>query len=323
MLPVTSRSRSGPRRRCERGAETDARIVEFSPGAEEIFGYTREEAVGERLAILHVNEDVAKFPATVQALREGKSGLTAETVLVRKSGKTFPALLTLYPLVDERGELNAVLGVTIDITERKRAERERELNFSRLQKIVEGAIRTMARIVEIRDPYTAGHQERVAALARAVATEMGLPEDRVEALYMAGAIHDIGKISVPAEILSKPGRLSDPEFDMIKAHSFIGYDILKGIEFPWPIADIVFQHHERINGSGYPRGLAGEDIWLEARILGVADVVEAMASHRPYRPARGLDAALEEISQNKGLLYDPQVAEACLRLFAERRFTFE
>jgi len=206
---------------------------------------------------------------------------------------------------------------------RQRAEEELERSFSSLQRIVEGTIQTMSRIVEIRDPYTAGHQQRVAALARAIAVELHLPEDQVAGLYMAGAIHDVGKISVPAEILSKPGRLTEPEFDMIKAHSFIGYDILSGVEFPWPIADIVLQHHERIDGSGYPKGLTGEDIRLEARILGVADVVEAMASHRPYRPARGLDVALEEIAQNKGVLYDPQVADACLKIFAEKRFTLE
>ena len=228
-----------------------------------------------------------------------------------------------YPIKDKEGTVQQVVHVVRDITERKRTEEELRQSFSKLQKIVAGAIQTMARIVEIRDPYTAGHQQRVAALARAIAVELHVPQDQVAGLYMAGSIHDVGKISVPAEILSKPGRLSDLEFDMIKAHSFIGYDILSGIEFPWPIADIVLQHHERMDGSGYPKGLAGEDIRLEARILGVADVVEAMASHRPYRPARGQDAALEEISQNKGVLYDPQVADACLRLFAEKGFKLE
>jgi HD-GYP domain-containing protein (c-di-GMP phosphodiesterase class II) len=153
---------------------------------------------------------------------------------------------------------------------------------------------------------------------------MGLPEEQIEGIHMAGLVHDIGKINVPAEILSKPGRLNDLEFGLIKAHAQVGYGILDGgIDFPWPVAEIVFQHHERIDGSGYPQGLSGEEILLEARILSVADVVEAMASHRPYRPARGIDAALEEISQNRGILYDPEVVDTCLKLFIEKGFKFE
>ncbi|GAF81991.1 unnamed protein product, partial [marine sediment metagenome] len=169
----------------------------------------------------------------------------------------------------------------------------------------------------------AGHQRRVTTLATSIATEMGRSEELIQGISMGGIVHDIGKIYVPAEILSKPTRLSEVEFDMIKAHCQAGYDILKPVEFPWPIAQIVFQHHERMDGSGYPSGLSGEDILLEARILAVADVVEAMASHRPYRPALGIDKALEEIVQNKGKLYDPKVTDACKKLFAEGRFKFE
>jgi HD-GYP domain-containing protein (c-di-GMP phosphodiesterase class II) len=163
----------------------------------------------------------------------------------------------------------------------------------------------------------------VAELARAIASEMGLSEERIDGLYMAGIIHDLGKISVPAEILSKPGRLSDAEFQLVKTHPQVGYDILKNIEFPWPIAQITLQHHERLNGSGYPQGLSGEDMLLEAKILAVADVVEAMASHRPYRAALGLQKALNEIFQNQGILYDYTVVAACLRLFNEKKFFFE
>lgn len=181
----------------------------------------------------------------------------------------------------------------------------------------------MASVVEIKDPYTAGHQKRVTRLASAIAEELGLPKEQIEGIRIAGLIHDIGKVSIPAEILSKPGRITDLEFSVIKTHSQAGYDILKTIEFPWPIAQIVLQHHERLNGSGYPQGLSGEEILLEARILGVADVVEAMASHRPYRPALGIDKALEEITQNRGILYDARVAEACLKLFADKGFTLE
>ena len=168
----------------------------------------------------------------------------------------------------------------------------------------------MAQTVEVRDPYTAGHQKRVSNLARGIAREMNLSPILIEGIVMAGNIHDIGKISVPAEILSKPGILTEIQFALIKAHPKTGYEILKGIDFPWDIARIVLQHHERMDGSGYPQGLCDDDILLEARILAVADVVEAMTSHRPYRPALGVENALEEIVSKKGVLYDPRVAAA-------------
>jgi response regulator RpfG family c-di-GMP phosphodiesterase len=209
------------------------------------------------------------------------------------------------------------------LTERKQAEEKLQHTLAKLRKALGGIIQAMALTVEARDPYTAGHQRRVSNLARAIGEEMGVSEEQIDGIRMAGAIHDIGKISVPAEILSKPGRLNDLEYSMIKTHPEIAYDILKTIEFPWRVAEIVLQHHERMNGSGYPQGLSGEDILLEARILGVADVVEAMASHRPYRSALGIDRALKEISQNKGILYDSEVVDACLNLFAEKGFMLE
>jgi HD-GYP domain-containing protein (c-di-GMP phosphodiesterase class II) len=181
----------------------------------------------------------------------------------------------------------------------------------------------MVSAVEARDPYTAGHQIRSANLARAIATEMGLSEGKIEGIRMAGSIHDIGKLSIPAEILSKPTKLSDIEFGLIKEHSRRGFEMLKDVESPWPLAEIVYQHQERMDGSGYPRHLKGDDILMEARILAVADVVEAMASHRPYRPALGIDAALNEIEKNKGTIYDKTVADACLRLFHEKGYKFE
>jgi putative nucleotidyltransferase with HDIG domain len=163
----------------------------------------------------------------------------------------------------------------------------------------------------------------VADLARSIADQMGLDKEKVEALRMAASIHDLGKISIPSEILSKPGRLNDNEFDLIKTHPQVGYDILKKIDFPWPIAMIVLQHHERVNGSGYPQGLKDGDIMREARILGVADVVEAMVSHRPYRTAHKLEVALAEISKNRDVLYDPEVVDSCLKLFRENDFAFK
>jgi putative two-component system response regulator len=193
---------------------------------------------------------------------------------------------------------------------------------AKLQEVLDGVIQVVAQIVESRDPYTSGHQQRVAEIACAIAEKMGFSQDRVKGIRMAGIIHDLGKISVPAEILSKPGRLNDMEFGLIKTHPRTGYDILKGIEFPWPIAEMVYQHHERMDGSGYPRGLKGKEILPEAQILGVADVVEAMASHRPYRAALGTDAALDEISRNRGVLYDSQVVDACLKVLRDGGFKF-
>ncbi len=178
----------------------------------------------------------------------------------------------------------------------------------------------MAIVVESRDPYTAGHQRRVADLARSIASEMGLSKDRIEGIRTASSIHDIGKISVPAEILSKPIKLSDAEFSLIKIHSQAGYDILKDIDFPWPVARMILEHHERINGSGYPWGLKGKDLLIESKIIAVADVVEAIASHRPYRPSLGLETALEEISVNRGVLFDNNVVDACIRLFRENGY---
>jgi PAS domain S-box-containing protein len=210
-----------------------------------------------------------------------------------------------------------------DITERKRAETSLREGLAKLRSTLKASIDSLASAIEMRDPYTAGHQERVTRLARAIAVEMGLGEDRVQAIEIAGVIHDLGKLYVPAEILSKPTKLTDLEYAMIKMHAQAGYTILSKIDFPWPIAQIVHQHHELVNGSGYPRGLTGKEILLEARILCVADVVEAMSSHRPYRPSLGISTALEEVAQKRGILYDREVVDACLRLFREKGFKFD
>jgi putative nucleotidyltransferase with HDIG domain len=209
-----------------------------------------------------------------------------------------------------------------DIVRRKSAEAEVQSTLAKLRSAMGGIVQAMALTVERRDPYTAGHQRRVSDLARGVAVEMALSNHQIDGIRIAGLIHDLGKICVPAEILSKPGQLSEIEHTLIKDHPQVGYEILKEIEFPWPVAQIVLQHHERIDGSGYPAGLCGEDILVEARTLAVADVVEAMASHRPYRPTLGRDMALEEISQNRGVLYDPDVVDACMKLLLEKDFQF-
>ena len=201
-------------------------------------------------------------------------------------------------------------------------EKVREKTSS-LQTTLNGIVSALAMVVEMRDPYTAGHQLRVSRLACAIAQEIGLSEEQIRGIQVMGCLHDIGKIIVPAEILSKPSKLTDYEFNMIKAHPEAGYNILKGIIFPWPVATAVFQHHERINGSGYQSGCSGDEIIIEAKIIAVSDVIESMASHRPYRPALGIEAALEEIQKNEGIIYDFEVAEVCLDLFREKGFTFE
>jgi PAS domain S-box-containing protein len=211
-------------------------------------------------------------------------------------------------------------GIMRNITERKLADEKLQQTLESLRKAVGTTIQVLAYAVETRDPYTAGHQVRSADLARTIGTEIGLPQDKIDAIRIAGSIHDIGKLSIPAEILSKPNKLSDIEFSLIKEHARKGYEMLKDVESPWPLAEIVYQHHERMDGSGYPRNLKGEAILIEARILAVADVMEAMASHRPYRPGLGIDAALNEIEKNKGIFYDDAVASACLRLFREKGF---
>lgn len=209
------------------------------------------------------------------------------------------------------------------LRERDRAQEELQEGLDKLQRAIEGIIKVIAVTVETRDPYTAGHQRRVASLASAISKELGLSQDHIDGINMAGLIHDCGKISVPAEILSKPTKLIDIEFSIIKNHSQIGYDILKTIEFPWPVEQIVLQHHERENGTGYPQGLEKKDIIIEAKIIAVSDVVEAMASDRPYRPALGIKEALEEIRNNSGILYDSDVVDACLKIISSGMFKFE
>ena len=209
-----------------------------------------------------------------------------------------------------------------EIVERKLAEYKLKQSYNQLENNLDEMVRAMSLTVEERDPYTAGHQRRTTELAVALGREMGLSDHQCKGLRMAGLIHDMGKIAIPAEILSKPGGLNNVEFQLIKRHPQVGYDILKQFDFPWSVDRIVLQHHERLNGSGYPQGLAGENILLEARILCIADVVETIESHRPYRPGRGIDVALEEIRSNRGLLYDPQGVDACLALFKSKNFHY-
>ena len=211
--------------------------------------------------------------------------------------------VTIFPIRESNGKIANAVVQHIDITDRKRAEEKLQHTLDILREAVSTTIQVMVSAVETRDPYTAGHQIRVADLSCAIASEMGFSSNEIEGIRMAASIHDIGKLSVPAEILSKPTKLSDIEFALIKEHARSGYEILKKVESPWPLAEIAYQHHERMDGSGYPRKLKGEDIIIEARILAVADTIEAIASNRPYRPGFGIDTALDEVEKNRGILY--------------------
>lgn len=220
----------------------------------------------------------------------------------------------------ELTRLNAQL--RLEIAERRQAEARLQQSYRKLQQNLDEIVQAMSSTVEERDPYTAGHQRRATSLAMALAQEMGLSAQAVKGLQMAGLIHDMGKISIPAEILSKPGRLNAAELQLIRRHPQVAFDILRRIDFPWPVGRIVLQHHERMDGSGYPQGLRGEEILLEARILSVADVVETIESHRPYRPGLGREEALEEVARHRGRLYDAAVVDACLRLFREKNYQY-
>lgn len=224
---------------------------------------------------------------------------------------------------NDGGKVQGVINYVRDITYRLRVEEAIEDSLRKVQKTLNGTVSAIASLIENRDPYTAGHQRRVVKISTAIAEEMGLSQNLIDGLRVIGFLHDIGKMAVPAEILCKPGKLNEYEFNIIKAHPQIAFDILKEIEFPWPVAKAVLQHHERLDGSGYPAGLSGKAIILEARILAVADVTEAIISHRPYRPALGLEIALEEISQNSGVLYDQDVVNGCLTLLREKNFDFD
>jgi PAS domain S-box-containing protein/putative nucleotidyltransferase with HDIG domain len=299
-------------------------IIECNDAAARIFGYSHEEMVGRGTDFLHIDQThFEQFGRHLMAAFEDPGYYATEFEMRRKDGGVFPTEHFVRPVHEPDGRILYVVSVVRDITERKHAEEELKQTTEKLRKSLAGTIQALSSTVETRDPYTAGHQRKVSNLARTIAQEMGLPNDTVDNIRLAGIIHDIGKISVPVEILSKPGKISDIEMSLIKAHSQEGYDILKDVGLPYPIAEMVLQHHERLDGSGYPQGLKKEQILLETKIICVADVVEAIASNRPYRPAKGIDAALEEIEKNKGILYDEKAVEACLRLFREKGFQLE
>ena len=289
-----------------------------------------------RSGITQISQDIANDPHYLQwresMLKHGYASSIALPLLNRD--KVVFGVLTVYAeevnaftlseielLEQMAGDLAFGVRTLYTSHERDLALAQNQRQLTQLQDSLEGTVRAIARIGEMRDPYTAGHQIRVADLAVAIAKQMGLPDEQVHAIHLAGTVHDLGKIQIPAEILSKPGKITDIEFSFIKIHAQAGYEILKGIDFPWPIAQMVLQHHERLDGSGYPQGLKGDAILLEAHILSVADVVEAMSSHRPYRAGLGIETALAEITRQRGIYYDPVVVDACLALFREQHYS--
>ena len=305
--------------------DDNGKTTYWNDTAEEIFGYQRDEILGEDFhekISPHSSRD--QVGASLELLRRSGQcpwvNKRSELKARHKDGSEIPVELTLRSL-EMNGKWMA-LGIIRDLTERHRAENEKQQSFEKFQRSLIQTIRAIGLTVEKRDPYTAGHQSRVALLATSIANKMTLPEEQVKGIELGATIHDIGKIYIPAEILNRPGQLSYAEFEMIKTHAEVGYDIVREIEFPWPVAEMIRQHHERLDGSGYPGGLQGDAIILEAQIIAVADVVEAISSHRPYRPALSINIGLEEIENHKSSKYNPAVADACLQVFKEDNFTF-
>jgi PAS domain S-box-containing protein/putative nucleotidyltransferase with HDIG domain len=288
-----------------------------------MLGLDKEEIIGKKCYEVLAGPACKTGRCCLVRILNGAEQIEFETEKRRSDGINIPCLVAAKPFFDANGELAGIVEDIKDISRLKEAETQLQRSMGKLRRALEGTIHAMSLAIEMRDPYTAGHQKRVTDLAVAIATDMDLPADKIDGIRMAGLIHDIGKISVPAEILTKPGRITDKEFALIKDHPKVGYDILKKIEFPWPVAKIVLQHHERMNGSGYPQGLHGKFILPEARILAVSDVVESIASFRPYRPALGIQTALKEIADDKGTLFDARVVDICLKLFSEKRFNFD
>ncbi|KUG21549.1 hypothetical protein ASZ90_008706 [hydrocarbon metagenome] len=296
----------------------------INPAIEPNLGYRPDEIVGKYFVDVTTKEDVSKYIRAFKQVRDQKQTLKEEIgILIHKDGTERYFSISGAPNFDSEGNFIGLVGIFKNLTDIRRSEMELKRSLEKLQLAMSSTIDAISMIVESRDPYTAGHQRRVAKLAVAIAQELGLSEERIELIRMGGLIHDIGKIYIPASILTKPSKLGDLEFAMMRSHPTVGYKILNKVDFIPVIVDIVHQHHERIDGSGYPLGISGDDIFLESKIVAVADTVEAMASNRPYRPARGIAFALEEIRKQRGFTLDALVVDACLRLFEEKSFTFK
>jgi PAS domain S-box-containing protein/putative nucleotidyltransferase with HDIG domain len=307
--------------------DRDGRVAFANPATRRIFQYAPEEFLADPTLIERLIQPRSRqaYDQVRQEVRE--RGVltedTAEWVWTRKDGQQVFTECVFTNLPDEEGEIYGFQLIIRDLSDQKRSAAQLQESYEKLRRILGQTVHSLASAVEMRDPYTGGHQHRVAQLAQGMAQRMGLPDDQVEGIHLTGLLHDIGKINIPAEILTKPGKLTDLEMMIIRTHSQAGHDILKAVEFPWPVAQTVLQHHERMDGSGYPQGLSRDAILLEARILGVADFVEAMASHRPYRPGHGVDRALLELMKQRGVHFDPAAVDACLAIFGDGRFKFQ
>ncbi|MDX9788210.1 MAG: cache domain-containing protein [Desulfobacterales bacterium] len=302
--------------------ETDrkGRYTYSSPHVETLLGYRLEEVIHASLVNFASPDQVAALNASfMELIAEHKAFSGFEVPSLAKDGRVVVLEYNAVPIFDEKENLTGYRGVARDITERKTAMEILKKSRDDLHASLEETVTSLASTAEKRDPYTAGHQQRVERLACAIAREQGFPEERIEGLHIAALLHDIGKITLPSEYLAKPTELSREEKAVFKCHPQVGHEILKNIQFPWPVAEIVYQHHEHLDGSGYPRGLKDDDILLEAKILAVADVVEAMSSHRPYRPSLGITMALNEIRSGRGTRYHAPSVDACLRLILEKK----
>lgn len=305
--------------------EPEGLFISVNPAMARIHGFGSPEEmmryvtnIGEQLYV--DPEDRKRYRADLQ---ERGAVRDFEARVYRKDGSIIWTSVNSKAVRGPSGNILRFEGTAEDITDRKKYEEELKRSARKLRKNLAGTIQVISMMLETRDPYTAGHQKRVSNLARSIAQEMNVSSDMADIIRMAGSIHDIGKMSVPGDILSRPAKLNDVEIQLIRVHPRTGYDILKVADLPHPMAEIVLQHHERLDGSGYPQGLKKGEILLEAQIISVADVIEAMISHRPYRPALTLTVALEEIEKNTTTLYHPEVVEVCLRLFRKKGFTFE
>jgi PAS domain S-box-containing protein/putative nucleotidyltransferase with HDIG domain len=303
---------------------TDAQtiVAECNQAAAAMLNVPHGSLTGMSLAHFVAELDRAAFQSSLIQLREGGAKRNWEFCLQTDGGSPFSVSANVSAQTDHRDQLVRVLWLLRDVREGKAEEERLKSLLSGMKGSLHGLVDAMAAAVEIKDPQTAGHQNRVAQLAVAIGREMDFSLHRMEGLRVAGLLHDIGKIAVPMEILNKPGELNNLECEFIKSHCQVGFDLVKDIDFPWPVLQAILQHHERMDGSGYPAGLTDADIILEAKILGVADVVEAMICSRSYGPAQGIDRALEEINQKTGILYDPEVVTVCLKLFVEKGFSF-
>ncbi|MBU1040346.1 MAG: response regulator [Proteobacteria bacterium] len=307
--------------------DVEGRVTYLNPAAAAMLGVEPEQALGRELAaVFTILEQDTRLPVT--GLEEiccprSAQPMCEDMLLRTQAGLEIPVGLSVSPVRGQRGDFRGRVLVLRNVAQRKQDEAERLESMQALRTAFRQTVRALASMAEKRDPYTAGHQQRVARLACAIGQELGLPVETLEGLEVAGTLHDIGKVYVPAEILSKPARLSHMEMGIMKSHSEVGFEILREVNFPWPVARSVLEHHERLDGSGYPGGLKGTEISREARILAVADVVEAMSSHRPYRAALGLPLALEEIRNGRGRIYDSECVDACLSLMNGGGFTFE